>query len=192
MESIEALDLGSIFAIGSFQQKTPWLIPVFEGLALVGSFFGMALVAGLATLGFVLFRRLLRGGVVLLVFLVCAVACQTVQPLIGRPRPDISTVVPGRPYGHGFPNGEAAVSAATFALLLLMLLRLLKSRVLQGLLSSTVVALVLAIGFSQMYLAWGYLSDVIGGWALGLSLALFLRWFDLRWNRPEKRVEMSV
>jgi len=43
---------------------------------------------------------------------------------------------------------------------------------------------VLAIGFSQMYLGWNYLSDVVGGWALGLSLALLFRWFDLRWNQP--------
>jgi membrane-associated phospholipid phosphatase len=194
MEYIEALDLGSLFTINKFQQQTPWLVPVFRVVAYAGSMWVLAAVAVLALVGLSLLGRWPAGLLILIAFLASAVVTHTMQPLVGRFQPDVKERILDRPQPdgkerlpdltYGFPNGAAATSSATYAMLLLSLLPLLRSRVLQTVGSVGIVALVLAIGFSQMYLAWGYLSDVVGGWALGLSLALFCRWLDLRWSRP--------
>jgi membrane-associated phospholipid phosphatase len=192
MEFIEALDLGSLFGIASFQQQTPWLIPVFKVVAAAGSLWVLAIVTVLAFFGLTVYGRWRSGLLVVITFLATAAICQAVQPLVARPLPDVKEVASGRPYGFGFPNGPAALSSATFAIVLLSLLPLMRSRFLQGLASLAVVVLVLAIGFSPMYLAWGYLSDTVGGWALGLGLALLFHWLDLRWSRPEIREEMAA
>jgi undecaprenyl-diphosphatase len=194
MEYIEALDLGAAFGIANIQQQTPWLVPVFRVIAYAGSLWVLAVVAVLAFLGLSLLGRWRAGLLIVIAFLTSAVVAQTAQPLVGRFQPDVKERVLDRPQpdgkdrlpdlSYGFPNGPAATSSATYAMLLLSLVPLLRSRVLQIILGLGIVVLVLAIGFSQMYLAWGYLSDVVGGWALGLSLALFCRWLDLRWSRP--------
>jgi undecaprenyl-diphosphatase len=119
----------------------------------------------------------------IIIFLTSDVLCQAVQPLVGRLRPDVAKAVPGRPDAPGYPNDEAANSVATYALIALSLGAVLRSRWWQGVVSVGTVVLIVAIGFSQMYLGWSYLSDVVGGWALGLSLALLFRWLDLRWNQ---------
>jgi membrane-associated phospholipid phosphatase len=187
MEFIEAVDLGSLFALGNFQQHTPRLVPVFKAVAQAGSLWALGAVAVLAFIGLTLGGRWRTSLLVFIAFLTTAIISQTVQPLVNRPRPDVTQVVSGRPSGQGFPNGEAAASSALLVLVLLTLVPSLRSRVLQAIVIVGGVVLVLAIGFSQMYLAWAYLSDVVGGWALGLSLALLFRWLDLRWNRPEPR-----
>jgi undecaprenyl-diphosphatase len=194
MEYIEALDLGAAFGIANFQQHTLWLVPIFRVAAYAGSLWVLAVVAILAFVGLSLLGRWRAGLLIVIAFLTSAVVAQTVQPLVGRFQPDVKERVLDRPQSdgkdrlpdltYGFPNGPAAASSATYVMVLLSLVPLLRSRVLQIALGLGIVVLVLAIGFSQMYLAWGYLSDVVGGWALGLSLALFCRWLDLRWSRP--------
>jgi undecaprenyl-diphosphatase len=196
MEYIEALDLGTAFAIANFQQHTPWLVPFFRVVAYAGSMWVLAVVAVLAFLGLSLLSRWRAGLLIVIAFLTSAVVAQTVQPLVGRFQPDVKERVDDRPQpdgrdrlpdlSYGFPNGPTAASSATYAILLLSLVPLLRGRILQVVLGLGIVVLVLAVGFSQMYLAWGYLSDVVGGWALGLSLALFCRWLDLRWSLPSR------
>jgi membrane-associated phospholipid phosphatase len=96
----------------------------------------------------------------------------------------VAWVIPGRPPGYGFPNDAATVAMATLGTMLMGLAPHLRSRASRIAVSLGIVLLLLAIGFSQMFLAWGYLTDVLGGWSLGLSLALLFRWLDLRWNQP--------
>ncbi len=192
MEFIEALDLGSLFGIGNLQQ--PWLTPLLWLVALAGSQWVLAAVALVAGAGFGFCGRWRTGLLVVLVCLATTLLCQAAQPLVGRPRPDVAWVAAGRPPGFGFPNDAATVSVATYGLILLSGLPWLKSRVWKTIVSLAVVALVLGIGFSQMYLAWGYLSDVVGGWALGLSMLLFFRWLDLNgwWNQPRDRAAFAA
>jgi len=87
---------------------------------------GFTLIEMLVVLTVLLLLVMVFQSVVLLValliviaFLTSAVVSQTVQPFVGRPRPDVKEVIAGRPYSPGFPNGEAAGSSATFVLILL-------------------------------------------------------------------------
>jgi undecaprenyl-diphosphatase len=179
---IEALDLGSIFSLTGLQR--PWLNPVLLAVSYAGSPWVLVPVAVLAFLVLTRLGRWRTGLLCVILFLTSDVLCQAVQPLVGRPRPDVANVVPGpgRPKGPGFPSDQATTSVATYVFAALSLADVLRRRVGQSVILVVAVALVLGIGFSQMYLGWCYLSDVVGGWALGLSLALLFRWLDLRWQ----------
>jgi membrane-associated phospholipid phosphatase len=182
---IEALDLGSIFNLTGMQR--PWLNPLLLAVSYTGSPWVLVPVAVLAFLVLTRLGRWRTGLLCAIAFLTSDVVCQAVQPLVGRPRPDVANVYPGRPNGPGFPSDEATTSVATYTLVALSLADMLKRRIGQGAIGVAATALVLGIGFSQMYLAWCYLSDVVGGWALGLSLALLFRWLDLRWKEHESQ-----
>src|SRR5205085_4084442 len=109
-------DLGTSFAIANFQQHTPWLVPIFKGVAYAGSLWVLAVVAILAFVGLSLLGRWRAGLLVVIAFLTSVVVAQIVQPVVNRPRPDVVQVIAGRPGSAGFPNGEAAGSSATFVL----------------------------------------------------------------------------
>jgi membrane-associated phospholipid phosphatase len=183
MEVIQAIDQGTTFALTTFQLDNPWLVPLVRALADAGHLWVLGPIAVLAWIHFILNGRWRTGLLIVLAFLTSSLLCLFVQPLVGRPRPEGAWVVPGRPAGFGFPSEYAAASAATYGLMALSSVPLMKRRVWQSVVGFGVVGLVLAIGFSQMFLAWSYLSDVVGGWALGLSLALLFRWLDLVWTQ---------
>jgi membrane protein DedA with SNARE-associated domain len=85
---------------------------------------------------------------------------------IDRPRPADSLV---GTVGSSFPSGHAAYATAYVSM------AVIASRVLEGIVSRTALVLAavvvaVAIGGSRIYLHTHYLSDVIGGFGLGLAI----------------------
>lgn len=70
---------------------------------------------------------------------------------------------------YSFPSGHALVSLAVYGALALVLARELSSNGRRALLFAGVALLVLAIGFSRLYLGVHYLSDVLAGYAAGIA-----------------------
>jgi undecaprenyl-diphosphatase len=68
-----------------------------------------------------------------------------------------------------FPSGHALVSIAVFGAIALVLARHLPSPGQQALLFAATAVLVLAIGFSRLYLGVHFLSDVLAGFAAGVA-----------------------
>jgi len=68
---------------------------------------------------------------------------------------------------YSFPSGHASVSVAVFGFLAVMVARELRSNW-HWIPYSLAVFLVVAIGFSRLYLGAHWLSDVLAGWSLGL------------------------
>ena len=68
-----------------------------------------------------------------------------------------------------FPSGHALVSLAVYGAIALVLARHLSSPWHQALLFAGTAVLVLAIGFSRLYLGVHFLSDVLAGFAAGLA-----------------------
>jgi undecaprenyl-diphosphatase len=68
---------------------------------------------------------------------------------------------------YSFPSGHASVSVAVFGFLAVMIARELRSNW-HWIPYSLAVFLVVAIGFSRLYLGAHWLSDVLAGWSLGL------------------------
>ncbi len=92
---------------------------------------------------------------------------RVIKYVVGRPRPTFAHPL-GHAAGYSFPSGHAVDSLVDYGLLLVVLLPGLGRRV--RMLAVTGAALWLAaVGFSRLGLGVHYLSDVVGGWLLGLS-----------------------
>jgi undecaprenyl-diphosphatase len=82
---------------------------------------------------------------------------------------------------YSFPSGHALVSLAVYGSIALVLARRLPTRGERVLLLAGTGALVLAIGFSRLYLGVHFLSDVLAGYAAGAAwLALLYVVLELR------------
>ncbi|MEK0082497.1 phosphatase PAP2 family protein [Benzoatithermus flavus] len=104
-----------------------------------------------------------------------------------RPRPDL--VPHGVPvYTASFPSGHATGAAATYLTLGALLARFEARRWTKIYLLSVAVTLTVLIGLSRIYLGVHWPSDVLAGWTLGSSWALFC-WVIARWLQRRGKVE---
>jgi membrane-associated phospholipid phosphatase len=107
-----------------------------------------------------------------------------------RPRPAFSDPI-ATASGFSFPSGHAMVSLTVYGALAFVILATIKSRRARVLVLATAAALVLAIGFSRLYLGVHFLSDVLAGFSVGLAwLALCVVVLDLH-HRRRSRLQTS-
>jgi membrane-associated phospholipid phosphatase len=150
----------------------------------------VAVTVGLGALEWLRRRRL-----AVLVFMVMVVAGQnvianTVKALVERERPPVPHLAASS--GLSFPSGHAAAAAATWAAVVLVLGRGRPLRV-KALLAAGAAAIAAAVAASRVLLGVHWLTDVIGGAALGFG------WFVvcsvafggalLHFGAPAERVE---
>lgn len=104
-----------------------------------------------------------------------------------RPRPDL---VPhgADVYTASFPSGHATGAAATYLTLGALLARFQPRRRLKIYLLALAVFLTFVVGLSRLYLGVHWPTDVLAGWTLGASWALFC-WLMARWLQRRGRVE---
>ena len=76
------------------------------------------------------------------------------------------------PATYSFPSGHAVVSVCFYGALATILARRTESPARRKLWYSIAAVIVLSIGFSRIYLGVHYLTDVGGGYALGLAILL--------------------
>jgi undecaprenyl-diphosphatase len=97
-----------------------------------------------------------------------------IKTLVHRPRP-LNILV--HETSFSFPSGHAMFSVIFFLFLLYIFRKDIKNKFLGGLFIFGNIFLILAIGFSRIYLGAHWISDVISGFALGLfwiSLGFFV------------------
>lgn len=85
-----------------------------------------------------------------------------------------------------FPSGHSTIAVAFYGFLVYLLLRYQKKSSTRNLTFYSGLFLVLTIGFSRIYLCVHYLSDVLGGYLLGLSW-LILAITNVEWNLRKRR-----
>jgi membrane-associated phospholipid phosphatase len=85
-----------------------------------------------------------------------------------RPRPAFSDPL-ATAAGFSFPSGHAMVSLTVYGALAFVIAAGVKSHRTQALVVGSALALVLAIGFSRVYLGVHYVSDVLAGFSAGLA-----------------------
>ena len=110
-----------------------------------------------------------------------------VKEAVGRPRPSLVDPVASA-HGKSFPSGHAMSSTVAYGSLLLVFLPAIGRRY-RPVVFAGVVVLVLAIGFSRLALGVHYITDVVGGYVLGLawlaaSTAAFSTWRVERGRPP--------
>ena len=110
----------------------------------------------------------LRVAIILVIAFGLSVAVKVpLKALIDRPRPSLAPLVHAS--GAAFPSGHALTAFLVFGLLPLVLLPVGPARNVAWLDSALIV---LAIGFSQIYLGEHWLTDVVGSYMLGAVFVL--------------------
>jgi membrane-associated phospholipid phosphatase len=139
-------------------------------LALVSRIGGPSILAllGVALTTVFVWHRWWRGAIVLLVAMIGAGLLDTTLKLAfqrTRPEPYFGYALPG---SYSFPSGHALFAFCFFTAGAALLAPRLQHRAVRWLVWAVAATLVLAIGFSRIYLGVHYPSDVLAGYAAGL------------------------
>jgi len=89
-----------------------------------------------------------------------------VKPLVARPRPPLAAAAT-QAAGFAFPSGHATAATAVYGALAALVVASTGSWARWVVAWAAAVLAVLAVGFGQVYLGVSWLSDVLGGVALG-------------------------
>jgi undecaprenyl-diphosphatase len=143
-----------------------WLTDIAKVVTALGSSavtLPIALVAGVI-LGWR--RRWLELSVLIAALAICHIAVPSLKELIDRPRPEGGLVDAS---GQSYPSGHATYSVLYTWLVLTVAVRVRPGLTYASGLIAAGVAVTVAVGLSRVYLDVHYLSDVAGGWGLGVS-----------------------
>lgn len=161
-------------------------------LTLLGKPIWLAVITTPAVL-YCCYRKHFRLALFLVVTTIGGGLLDTVVKLaVDRPRPSLEQPI-ATAFGKSFPSGHAMSSVVVYGSLLLVFFpvvnRAWRRRALVG-----VVVLMLVIGFTRLALGVHYLTDVLGGYVLGVawlaaSTAAFSIWRVERGQRPVEAIE---
>jgi undecaprenyl-diphosphatase len=146
-----------------------WLTRVMKVVTWLGSSF-VIIPLGVAVGGLLWRRRHTWRPMLTLAaaFLGAAALYDIVKPLVARARPPAALQVGGPDEGWAFPSGHATQTIAFYGMLAIVLTAGSASR--RRLLFALGAALVtVVVGASRLYLGVHWLTDVLGGYALGLT-----------------------
>lgn len=149
--------------------RAGWLTFMASILTWLGSSF-VIIPIGLALGAFLWFRRhdLMPLTRLAVAFLGAAAIYDIVKPAIGRARPAALLQVGGPDDGFAFPSGHATQSTAFYGMLAFVLIMWLIPRR-RLLVATTAAFVVLLIGATRLYLGVHWLTDVLGGFAIGFA-----------------------
>ncbi|GGM98186.1 undecaprenyl-diphosphatase [Actinoplanes campanulatus] len=154
----------------------------------VSSFGGRGVLVPLVVLlaALLLVRRRPRPAIYLLVTGAGALILDpSLKALIGRLRPVVEVPVASAP-GNSFPSGHALGSMVVYGMIVLVLLPAVRRRWRPWFIGLAAV-LVAAVGFTRIALGVHFLSDVLGGWMLGLAWISVTAYAFRIWRREAGR-----
>jgi undecaprenyl-diphosphatase len=163
---LESVDHSAAARINELIAGHAGLIAVIKAITLLGSTAVLSGLIGVAVI-FLLIRRRWRLAVYLLVTGAGALVLGPVlKSVVGRLRPVLAHPVT-HGTGNSFPSGHALGSIVCYGAILLVFVPVARGRW-RTAFATTVVIGVALIGISRILLGVHYLSDVIGGWAIGI------------------------
>jgi membrane-associated phospholipid phosphatase len=149
--------------------RLTWLTPVMELVTWLGSSF-FIIPFGIAAGGYLWRRRQTWRPLAMMAaaFLGAAGLYDIVKPAVGRARPGAALQVGGPDVGNAFPSGHATQTISFYGMLaVVLIICYAPRRRWPFLLGAALVTLV--VGASRLYLGVHWLTDVLGGYALGLA-----------------------
>jgi undecaprenyl-diphosphatase len=164
---LESVDHGAAAHINALIGGHPALVSLVKAVTFLGSDGVLWTIIGVSAV-FLAFRRRWR---LVLYLLVTGAGALVMDPilkdLVGRLRPVVA-----HPIAHGggnsFPSGHSLGSIVCYGAVLLVFLPAARGRW-RTVFTAVIVTLVALIGISRILLGVHYLSDVLGGWTLGIT-----------------------
>ena len=155
-----------------------WLIGHTEGgvtttmkvVTIFGSTPFISVVAGVLAIAFILQKGWARAFLIVTAPLGAFLLERVVKAIVHRPRPAVHALV--HTTGSSFPSGHATLAAAFYVVIALLLARAVRTWRVKVVIWTLAISLVGAIGFSRLYLRVHWLTDVLGGFALGTLWAI--------------------
>lgn len=77
-------------------------------------------------------------------------------------------------YGYSMPSAHAVLAASFYSMVLFQLMKTTKSKYLKALYLIISIILIIAIGYSRIYLGLHWPSDVLAGFGIGLTVNIVL------------------
>jgi undecaprenyl-diphosphatase len=184
---LESVDRDLAGALNRAVAPHPMAVKGMRFLSTLGSYGVLGWLVAIASVLLVV-RKRYRLTVYLLVTGVGAMILDpTLKIAVGRLRPVVEhpVAVGG---GNSFPSGHALSSIIVYGALLLVFVPVLPRRARQPVIAGLAV-LVGLIGFSRLALGVHFLSDVVGGWCLGVAwLGITTYAFELHRHEHGRRV----
>ena len=143
-----------------------WLTDLDEALTKLGSAAVVLPVAALVAFALGVARRWTELIVLVVALVIVFVGVDVIKDTVDRPRPPAGLV---SAEGSAFPSGHAAYSTLYVWLALTVVVRLRPGLTYATAIVIAGIALTVAIGLTRVYLGVHHLTDVFGGWALGVS-----------------------
>lgn len=149
---------------------------------------GNEITIAIITIAIVLFliykKEYVKNKMFVLAMALGGVGMEILKYIIKRPRP-ITMTIPET--GYSFPSGHATVSMVLFGMLIVMFKDKIKNKTNRIFFISINVLLILAIGFSRLYFNVHYLTDVLGGYTLGLIAILLSEYLTKKLKFMKKK-----
>ena len=169
-------DCAIYWQLWSEAHHAPWRLMVF--LTDLGGIASMTLLAIMGAIWQTAIKHRTLAYAWLVIVIGGAALNQGFKSAHDRPRPsnpDIAVLEKNA----SFPSGHSTSSAIGFGMLGYALVLPQRHRPRRVVAVNLMIAIVLAIGFSRMYLRAHWFSDVIGGWAVGTAWLFFcLGWYE--------------
>jgi membrane-associated phospholipid phosphatase len=156
------------------RHRLAWLTPVMELVTWLGSSF-VIVPFGVVVGGSLWRRRRSWRPLVMMAvaFLGAAGLYDIVKPAVGRARPAAALQVSGPDVGNAFPSGHATQTISFYGMLAVVLIVSYAPRRRWPFVIGAVLV-TLVVGASRLYLGVHWLTDVLGGYALGLAWLSFV------------------
>jgi membrane protein DedA with SNARE-associated domain len=150
----------------SHDLQTGWLTDVAKGITQLGSGWVTYPLALLTATVLAARRNWMEFWALVLGTALIAVFVPEIKAWVDRPRPPDPIV---SAHGAAFPSGHATQGTLYTWLAVTLALRVVPGITRRSLVVAAGIALTVLIGLSRVYLRVHWMSDVSGGWALGLS-----------------------
>jgi undecaprenyl-diphosphatase len=175
---LESVDHGAAEHLNNAVAAHSAVVAVVKAITWLGSDGVLWVVIGSCALLLAIRRRWRLAGYLLVTGAGALALDPILKSLVGRLRPVVA-----HPIAHGggdsFPSGHSLGSIVCYGAVLLVFLPGVRRRW-RRTVTALIVALVAAIGISRLLLGVHYISDVLGGWALGVTwLGLTTAAFEL-------------
>ena len=156
-----------------------WLLPVMKGITYLGNANSITFITAFITLYLIIKKEYKLAGIILTAIIGGSLLDLLLKSAFARTRPLIVPHLVEAEY-YSFPSGHAFISSVLYPAACLIFIKFTKNKILKRIILPGTVIIILLIGFSRLYLGVHYPSDVLGGWAIGIS------WSSFWWILSEK------